>query len=88
MTILVLCLPLKISPHDSEELNVFNSDIMLDSIQTTSSEVLDLLCTLDVICAHLLKEEATELSSSLADLFNKSLRDSILSLDWVSPFFC
>lgn len=52
MTILVLCLPLKISPHHSEELDVFNSDIMLDSIQTTSSEVLDLLCTLDVICAH------------------------------------
>ena len=78
----------------SEELDVSNSDIMFGSIQPTSSEVLDLLRTLDVskacgpdlICARLLKEGAAELSSSLADLFNKSLRDSVLPLDWVPTF--
>ena len=72
-----------------EELDISNSSIILDSIQTTPSEVFDLLSTLDVnkacgpdlICARLLKEGAAELSSSLADLFNKSLRDSVLPLD-------
>jgi len=80
----------------SEELGVLNSNIILDSIQTTSSEVSDLLSTLDVnkacgpdlICARLLKEGAAELSFSLADLFNKSLWDSVLSLDWVSANVC
>ena len=77
-------------------LDISNSSIILDSIQTTSSEVFDLLSTLDVnkacgpdlICARLLKEGAAELSSSLADLFNKSLWDSVLLLDWVSANIC
>ena len=80
----------------SKELDVSNSHIILDSIQTTSSEVLDLLYTLDaskacgpdLICAHLLKEGAAELSSSFAYLFNESLKDSVLSLDWVSANIC
>ena len=79
-----------------EELDVSNSNIILDSIQTSSCEVFELLRTLDVtkacgpdlICARLLKEAAAELSSSLADLFNKSLRDSVLPLDWVSANIC
>lgn len=83
-------------PSIAKELDVSNSAIMLDSVQTTSSEVFDLLSTLDVckacgpdlICARLLKEGAAELSFSLADLFNKSLRDSVLPLDWVSANIC
>ena len=54
----------------SEELNISSSNVFLDSIQTTSSEVFDLLNVLDVnkacgpdlICVRLLKEGAAEMS--------------------------
>ena len=59
---------------------------------TTSTEVFDLLCSLnitkacgpDYVCAWLLKEGAAELAPSLSVLFNKSLKDAVLSLEWVS----
>ena len=41
-------------------------------------------CGPDAICPHLLKEGAAELAKPLATLFNKSLSDGILPLDWVS----
>ena len=40
------------------------------------------------MCARLLKEGAAELAPSLAALFNKSLQDAVLPLDWVSANVC
>ena len=39
---------------------------------------------LDQICPCLLKEGAKIIASPLAELFNKSLNDGVLPLDWVS----
>jgi len=58
----------------------------------STTEVFDLLnslhvskaCGPDQVCAQLLKEGAAELTSSLTALFNKSLQDAVLPLDWVS----
>ena len=41
-------------------------------------------CGPDQICPHLLKEGAKQLFSSLVKIFNKSLREGVLPLDWVS----
>ena len=41
-------------------------------------------CGPDGICPRLLKEGAEELSPSLSDIFNKSLRDGVLPVDWTS----
>ena len=78
------------------ELDVYNSPILLDSVETSTTEVSDLLnslnvnkaCGPDYVCARLLKEEAAELAPSLTALFNKSLHDAILPLDWVSANVC
>ena len=42
----------------------------------------------DRICPRLLKEGAAEISSSLSKLYNKSLQDSVLPVDWVSANVC
>ena len=73
-----------------------SSPALLDFIQTTPSEVFELLSTLncckasgpDMICPCLLKEGAAEISCSLSKLFNKSLQDSVLPVDWVSANVC
>ena len=44
----------------------------------------DKACGPDGICPRLLKEGATELATPLATLYNKSLSDGFLPLDWVS----
>ena len=41
-------------------------------------------CGPDQICSRLLKEGAEIIASPLAELFNKSLSDGVLPLDWVS----
>jgi len=41
-------------------------------------------CGPDGICPRLLKEGAAELVVPLAAIFNKSLSDDVLPLDWVS----
>ena len=79
-------------------LDVCSSPTLLDFIQTTytPSEVFELLSTLncckasgpDMICPCLLKEGAAEISCSLSKLFNKSLQDSVLPVDWVSANVC
>ena len=77
-------------------LDVSNSPVLLDLVQTTPSEVFELLSSLncrkasgpDTICPRLLKEGAAEISCSLSKLFNKSLCDSVLPLDWVSANVC
>ena len=79
-----------------KELNVSDSSVLLDHVKTLSEEVFELLTSLkvnkacgpDKICARLLKEEAAELSPSLTVLFNKSLQDAVLPLDWVSANVC
>ena len=40
------------------------------------------------MCACLLKEGAAKLVPSLTTLFNKSLQDAVLPLDWVSANVC
>ena len=40
------------------------------------------------MCARLLKGGAAELAPSLTALFNKSLQDAVLPLDWVSANVC
>ena len=65
-------------------------------METSTTEVSDLLnslnvnkaCGPDYVCARLLKEGAAELAPSLTALFNKSLDDAILPLDWVSANVC
>ena len=62
-------------------MNVCDSPVLLDYLQTTPLELFDLLSTLncckasgaDMICPRLLKEGASEISCSLSNLFNKSL---------------
>ena len=44
-------------------------------------------CGPDQICPRLLKEDTEIIASPLADLFNKSLSDGVLPLDWVSANF-
>ena len=77
-------------------LNVCNFPVLLDYLQTTPLEVFDLLCTLnccktsgpDMICPCLLKEEESEISCSLSNLFTKSVQDSVLPVDWVRANVC
>ena len=77
-------------------LDVYSSPALLDFIQTSPSEVFELLSTLkcckaggpDMICPRLLKEGAAETLCSLSKLFNKSLQDSVLPADWVSANVC
>ena len=77
-------------------LDVCGSLVLLDFIQTTPSEVFELLSTLncrkasgpDTICPRLLKEGAAEILCPLSKLFNKSLRDSVLTVDWVNANVC
>ena len=42
------------------------------------------------MCVHawLLKKAVAELAPSLSSLFNKSLKDAVLPLDWVSAHVC
>ena len=61
---------LSVSPSD-----VFSELSVLDT---------DKACGPDGICPRLLKEGATELATPLATLYNKSLSDGFLPLDWVS----
>ena len=70
-----------------------NKAFHLDSITVFRSEVFEELSTLnphkacgpDQICPpHLLKEGAEIIASPLVELFNKSLSDGVLPLDWVS----
>ena len=71
-------------------MDVYKSPVLLDSAVTTTTEVSDLLCFLNIIkacgpdyvCARLLKEGAAELAPSLSVLFNKSLKNAVLPLDW------
>lgn len=66
----------------SRELDVDDSPILLDSVETSITEVSELLnslnvnksCGPDFVYARLLKEGATELAPSLTALFNKSPR--------------
>ena len=79
-----------------EELNVHDSPVLLDHVETSIEAVYGLLSSLkvnkacgpDLICGRLLKEGAAELSPSLTALFNKSLQDAVLPLDWVSANVC
>ena len=79
-----------------KELNVYDSPVFLDHVNTSTEEVFELLSSLkvnkacgpDKICARLLKEGAAELSPSLTTLFNKLLQDAVLPLDWVSAKVC
>ena len=74
------------------ELPPNNNATLLDSVTTFLGDVHQVLlgldmskaCGLDLICQCLLKEAASEISSSLASLFNKSLQDGSLPEDWVS----
>ena len=43
---------------------------------------------LDMICHRLFKEEAAGISCSLLKLLNKSSKDSVLPIDWVSTNVC
>ena len=78
------------------ELDVYNSPVLLGSVVTTTTEVSDSLNSLNVTiacgpdygCARLLKEGAAELAPSLSLLFNKSLKDAVLPLDWASAHVC
>lgn len=66
--------------------------LALTSIKMSSSDVFEVLshlnvnkaCGPDGICPRLLKEGATELSTSLSDIFNKSVRDRVLPVDCTS----
>ena len=68
-----------------EELNVHDSPVLLDHVETSIEEVYGLLSSLkvnkacgpDLICGRLLKEGAAELSPSLTALFNKLLQDAV-----------
>ena len=42
-------------------------------------------CGPDCMCARLLKEGAEQLAPSLVNLFNHSVNNGILPVDWVSP---
>ena len=100
MIIFVPYLLLKIAHASLDDLrsnlDVSNFPVLLDLVQTTPSEVFELLSSLncrkasgpDTICPRLLKEGAAEISCSLSKLFNKSLRNSVLPLDWVSANVC
>jgi len=65
-------------------------------VKTSTEEVFGLPCNLkvnkacgpDQVCGRLLKEGAAELSPSLSALVNKSLKDAVLPLDWVSANVC
>lgn len=77
-------------------MNVCNSPVLLDYIQTAPLEVCNLFSTLnchtanasDMICPHLLKKGTSKISCSLSNLFNKSLQDLVLPVDWVSANVC
>ena len=64
----------------------------LTSISVSPTDVFEVLshlnvnkvCGPDGICPHLLKEGAQELSTSLSFMFNKSLQDGVLPIDWTS----
>ena len=68
------------------------SNFSLDELSFTPSEVFtelsnlktDKACGPDGICPRLPKEGAEQLARPLANLFNKSLKDGVLPLDWVS----
>ena len=72
-----------------EELNVHNSPVLFDQVETSIEAVYGLLSSLkvnkacgpDLICGRLLKEGAPELSPLLTAVFNKSLQDAVLPLD-------
>ena len=64
----------------------------LTSISVSPTDVFEVLshlnvnkaCGPDGICPRLLKEGAQELSTSLSFMFNKSLQDGVLPIDWTS----
>ena len=63
-----------------DHLSVSPSDVFSELSALNTSKV----CGPDAICPRLLKEGVAELAKPLATLFNKSLSDGILPLDWVS----
>ena len=68
------------------------SALKLDNISISQSEVAEELlmltvhktCGPDCMCPRLLKEGAKQLAHSLVKLFNHSVNNGVLSVDWVS----
>ena len=78
---------------------MIRSPVLLDHVKTSVEEVrmwpwssvfikVNKACGPDLIYGRLPKEGAAKLSLSLTALFNKSLQDAVLPLDWVSANVC
>ena len=63
-----------------DHLSVSPSDVYAELSALDTSKA----CGPDGICPRMLKKDAAELAILLAALFNKSLANGVLPLDWVS----